>query len=1661
MSATVASPASDETRAFEVVHALRGRVRVHLTTWSGEGQQRIEARLRSLPGVRAAQANPLTGNVLIHYDPAQIDEVGVLKAIRALCADLADIEAAAHGRPQAKPSAHAEREGHTVRARIAVRGLDREPRLARHVVERLQHFPSVRAHANPLTGRVLVEFSRHEVDLEELIAEVADIELPDIPEEDHPRDPRDPAPLIQGGTRVAGAALGLGLLALQQLPGVRQPLVDPSIPANISGVIGILRGFPFLREGMRRLFGRNVADVTLSVPNIATLALSGNGLGLAVTGGESAILFDEVRRRQATYRHYEEHLQNIAAATPGAIVRLESGEIVPLDAHVIAGVGTWADRAGRPSPAAPGQTVGTGARLFGGPFVLEMLASAGFDAQPRPAPVAPTIYDRYTNAVAPASLAYALATAVLTRSVMRTFAALLLVNPRVAIIGKEAADLDASARVLRAGVVVVGTRPARTLRRPDLVLLDGPRIVTDRYEATTVIPLTPDVDSAEILARAGAVATANGSPWGGAFRTAAGGIGATEGSFDGVTASARVGGVTYALAPLEDWASVPEAAPLRQRGDYVLRLTSEPGERPLGLVALRPHLADDVRELVATCRRLRVPVAMLPGNDVLTARSVATRAGIPVLDADDARAAIQSREALGQYVAFVSDGAHASMAFDDCDLAVSLTDGRNPLAARADLLAPDLTALAAIVEAGARHDSAVRDSVAFSALANVGGAVWGIQGAPGVALASRIVYGAALAALADGWWRLRGGERRRSALAHIVDPRPEQWGQRTVEGTLETLHSSADGLTTAEALQRRRKAPPAFRQRSLAAAFVDQLKSPLTAVLGAGAAVSLVLGAPADVGIVALTLGANALVGAWQERRASQVAETLDRLGAANARVLRDGQPVLLPAPDVVSGDVLLLGPGERVTADARLIESSALEVDEAALTGESLPVFKEVEGANAAGRVVLDGSDVTAGGGKAVAFAVGRDTRMGAITAALAAGEEKQSPLDRRLSQLIGQVLPLAFAGGAVVTGAGWLRTRYLLPQVALGATIAVAAVPEGLPLLTKISEAGVARRLASRKALTRRLPAVEALGRVDVACADKTGTLTQGRLALRLVAGATDGASDEASLPPPAGQALSMPLRALLRAAALASPHPDAAEAAAHPTDIAVIRGAEAVGLQDDIRAERSAELPFDPARAFYAAVVDGRVYVKGAPEALISRCSALPTPAGDAVRGEPLEEASHARLRARAEELAARGLRVLMVAVRPSTDVTGGEAALDDPRDLVALGFVGINDPLKPTVPAAVRRCRDAGVRVIMLTGDHPSTARAIAREASLLDGHGDDDGELLTGADLAELHDSALESALERAVVIARATPLDKVRIVESLQRRGHTVAMTGDGVNDAPALRLADVGVAMGRGGTEVARQTADLVLADDDFSTLVEAFVEGRSFWHTIRRALGLLLGGNLGELGLVVGATAAGMPPPMTARQILVVNMITDILPGLAVALQRPEHRNLAGLAREGASALDRPLYRDILRRGALTGGPSLAAFALSLAISTPAQAQTAAFATVVGTQLAQTLDVGWSEGRLTAPIVGAVGGSAALSAAAIALPPLRTLFGLAVPGPIGWALIGGSTVAALGLSRLLTAPQLPAPRPLPPVRVIPVLSDQASPQLAPPDWNVEGVGG
>ncbi len=1346
-----------------------------------------------------------------------------------------------------------------------------------------------------------------------------------------------------------------------------------------------------------------MADLLFSIPSIVTLTIAGSPIGLALTGAESLRLLTETVARRSAWHRHEERVEHAPSVQPGAVIRLEGGERTPLPAKIVEGVGTAIGYDGMPLPVVQGGTVPSGARLYGGPFVLQLHCDEAFEPftpEPRPSPATFSLHERYLQIVGPLSLIYAAATAILTRSFNRTLSALLLVNPRTAIVGLDSADLGASARVLRAGVTVVGTRKDRTIRLPDLVLLDGVRPLTEGLELASALSLVDDCETPEILAQASGVSAAAGSPWGRAFR-AANRVPAINGSFDGRTATAYIEGARYLLGPIEDWASVPEATYLRQYGNYVLVLRSEHKEKPLGIFALRPKLAAGVENLVQICRQYQVELGVLSHGDQLAVQALAHRVEVSLLDSSDAVETIRAKQVDGALVAFVSDNASAAEAFAACDMAIGLSDDRTRLPGRVDLLAPDLEAIVAIINAAVRRDATVRDSVVFSVLSNIVGAVWGLRGGPGVELASRVVQITSSLALMDGWLRLRGGKRPVSTMFHLVDPHPERWGQRSVESVFRTLQTSEHGLTNAQAAARRSQAPLKAGRNQLLAMILDQVRSPLIGMLAAGAGLSLLLGAIGDVLIIIVTLVANIGVGVWQEHKANRVAEALEHLGTSRARVLRDGQSVIVPADEVVPGDVLLLTPGDYVAADARVLSSQGLEVDEAALTGESLPVRKAPDGETDESRVVLEGSNVTTGTGLAIVVAVGRQTRMGAISAALSVDETKESPLSVRLSRMLHLILPLSIIGGGVVVASGLLLGRPLASQLALGVTMVLAGVPEGLPLLARVGEAGVARRLADRNAVVRRLSAIEALGRVDVACTDKTGTMTKGHLALGLVA---DG-HQEATLP---GE-LPENLCHVLLTAALASPHPDAPDANAHPTDVAIIAGALDAGLGERVRVNHDAELSFDPVRSFHATVVQERLCVKGAPETLISRCSwAL-------LNGEryPLDEVGKDDLHTYAMRLAERGLRVLMVAEGPS------DVPIDDPHGLTALGFVGISDPLRPTVRVAVRRCHDAGARVIMITGDHPSTARAIAYEAGLLD----NGGEVLTGTELLELNNAELDDRLEHAVVIARATPLDKLRIIESLQRRGHTVAMTGDGVNDAPALRLADVGVAMGHGGTEVARQVADVVIADDDFSTLVETFVEGRSFWRNIRRALGLLLGGNVGELGLVVGASILGLSTPLTARQILAMNAITDILPSLAVALQQPEHRNLAGLRREGASALDKPLRDEIWRRALTSAVPSLISFIIMLGSGTLEEARAVAFASIIATQLAQTLAVGRAEEGLTRSVFGAVVGSTAVLIATLTVPFLRDFLNLVTVGPLGWVLIGGGALVAVVLNHVLAS--------------------------------------
>ena len=1614
--------ASEQPR---VVHSLPGRLRLHVGPWPPGSEGLLQRRLLEVDDVTSVRLNRITGNVLVLYDPQHTDAERILAVAAAIQETTAppDIEESVTPQASARaPHALVEREGlpmagalrlgRVQRARITVRGMDRDPAMAKQVVERLHRHPGIRATASTLTGRVLVEFRDHQTELDDVLATIADVELPDFGVEDRPTHPLDPAPLVQSAVRLTASVLGFGLLAARRTVAGGDITALSVAAAHTAGIISIVQAFPITRFGLREVLGRNVTDFAVGGVNIAALSLSANPLGLALAGAEALRLVSEVVARRAAWRQHEQGESDHTPAHPGATVRLDSGDRVPLDATVLEGTATALGADGLPASLTAGVAIKAGDRIYGGPLLVLLEADTAFPLEARQEPPTPTLLDRYSENLAPVSLVYAATLGVLTRSPLGALAGLALVNPRAAIIGAEAATTGAAARMLRAGVVIAGTRPERGGRTPDVLLLDGPRVLTDGLEASGIVPLADGYDATAVLTLAAAVAAAAGSPWGGALRASAD-LDVRDGSFDGSTATAALDGVRYSLGPAGT-RDLPAAEQQRGRGAVLLALRRDGDVRPIAIVALRPRLAPGVTSLVQLCRRHGTDVVMLARGSHAASTALARRVGVHLLLEDDLATAVRNRQEQGEVVAVLSDSAQAAEAFAVCDLAIGLSSGRSSrFAARADFLAPDLAAVGAIVAATARARSATRDSVALSVVANVAGAVWGLTGRPGFERASLAVTGAALLAIADGWARLRGGDRPRSALARVVDPQPERWGRRSADDVLAAFETSPNGLTTLAATARQGAVAAPARHRTIWPTLFAQLSSPVTVILLVGAGVSAALGSLFDVVLIVGTIGVGVAVGAWQERRADHSAAILRRLNAATGLVLRDGHSVHLAIGQIVPGDILLLAPGDHIVADARLLSSHSLEVDESALTGESLPAPKAPDGLSESSRIVLEGSDVTVGSGRAVVVAVGRATRLGATSAALGFDDGQSSPLTARLSAILGQTWPIAGIGGLLVVASGVVRGQALLPHLAIGASIAIAAVPEGLPLLSGVGQAAVASRLAGRQALVRRLGAVEALGRVDVACTDKTGTLTEGKPALTFVATLTQGAA----LGGEAGAVLSIGLRDVLGAAGLASPHPDNPSAGAHPTDIAVIVAAEQAGLGDLLRQERTAEAPFDPVRAFHASVADGKLHVKGAAEVLLPRCSRQ----RQGRRTTRLDEVAQARWQARAEELSARGLRVLMVAEGPA------DQSIDSPTSLTVLGFVGISDPLRAGVREAVLRCREAGIRLIMVTGDHPATAAAIARQAGILadppllhDYSVTRSAAVLTGRELTDLEDDELALRLDDVTVIARVTPLDKLRIVECLQRVGHTVAMTGDGVNDAPALRLADVGVAMGLSGTEVARQAADVVLADDNFATLVEALVEGRSFWRNIRRALALLLGGNLGELGLVVGGSLLGLPTPLVTRQILAVNLITDALPALAVAMQPPAHRQLSDLAREGEHALGGPLRDEIVKRGALSALPSLVAFTLALPGGLPA-ARAVALASIVTTQLVQTLDAGRSEGSLQRPVVVAVAVSGGVLAAGLTVPALRTFLAIGAPTPLGGLLIGGATVTTMLLNRAL----------------------------------------
>jgi Ca2+-transporting ATPase len=767
---------------------------------------------------------------------------------------------------------------------------------------------------------------------------------------------------------------------------------------------------------------------------------------------------------------------------------------------------------------------------------------------------------------------------------------------------------------------------------------------------------------------------------------------------------------------------------------------------------------------------------------------------------------------------------------------------------------------------------------------------------------------------------------------------------------------SSDGLSTADAAVRLgRDGPnelPPVRGPSLIRRFAAQFTDLFAVMLLVAAGVTLVaydLGRPRDAGNLQLAVAIlsivllNAVIGFGQEFTAERTAQALRAMVPRRARVRRDGERVEVPAADLVVGDLLMIEAGDAISADARVVEAHGLTVNNAALTGESKPARRTAEAVAVdvppleAGNLVWMGTTVTAGTARAVVVATAKDTEFGRIYRLTAQTRSQPSPLQRQVATMARRVAAGAFCLGVLVFAMRLPLGGPVVTSFVFALGVMVALVPEGLPATMSVALAVGVRRMAHRKALIKKLVAVETLGSTTVICTDKTGTLTKAEMTVQTVwvsdrthavsgAGyAPDGQVDDPE-----------PLRETLRAAALCSdarllpPDPDAGwRVLGDTTEGALLVVAAKAGLDvaaEQRRAPRVAEFPFDADRKLMTTVhrVDGAViaYVKGAPQELLARCTHLQ----DGLQVIAMSAALRARVLTVNDDMSRDALRVLAVAYRPvPSDVSQADAE----RDLILLGLVGMLDPPRLEVSAAIAACHRAGIRIVMVTGDSALTAEAIARKVGLIS---EPSPRAVTGAQLDLLDEAALCTLLgdPSPVLFARVRPEHKMRVVSAFKDLGEIVAVTGDGANDAPALRRADIGVAMGRSGTDVAREAAVVVLLDDSFASIAVAVERGRSVYQNIRTFLIYVFTSNIGELVPILAATFAGFPlVPLSAVQVLAIDLGSDVLPALALGTLQPEQGTMDRPPRNPRESLfSAAVVRRILFLGGIQAAGVTAAF-------------------------------------------------------------------------------------------------------------------------------------
>ncbi|EFG79424.1 E1-E2 ATPase [Mycobacterium parascrofulaceum ATCC BAA-614] len=935
----------------------------------------------------------------------------------------------------------------------------------------------------------------------------------------------------------------------------------------------------------------------------------------------------------------------------------------------------------------------------------------------------------------------------------------------------------------------------------------------------------------------------------------------------------------------------------------------------------------------------------------------------------------------GHTVAVLSSSGAQALSGADVALGIRPSVGAPPW--NADLMLDDLAGAWRVLHALPAARAASRQGIAISVGASALGALFMVPGVRRLRGPGPVTVGA-VAGILSGYLLARGAIR-------TPTPRPApayEWHAMSAEQVREVLATLRDPDERSAATEPAEGGAgfPAAAWEFARAAAAELTGDPLTPILGLCSAATALLGSPADAVMVGAVLTGNALLSTAQQLRAESRLNRLLAQQAPPARVVTKGTDAARGYRQVVveqlrPGDVIEVRSDEVVPADARVIAAHDLEVDESSLTGESLSVQKHVEatpGAELADRrcMIYAGTTVVAGTAVALVTAVGADTQN-RRAAELASGELPTVGLHHQLSQLMSRAFPFSAGGGILVGALGLFRAGGLRQALGSAIAVAVAAVPEGMPLMATLAQSASAQRLGECGALVRVPRAAEALGRVEVVCFDKTGTLSENRLRVAEVLPLVGHSREE-----------------VLRCAAQAAPADDG-NPHVHATDEAIIKAADAVA-DSGSRPEPDAHLPFRSGRAFSASVTGTQLTVKGAPEVVLAACGDVGTDVDDAVSA-----------------LTTAGLRTIAVARRRLT-AAQARSVRKDPDRITALcgagltltGFLGLSDTPRPQARQLLADLADRGVAIRLITGDHPVTATAIARELGVaVSAH-----EVITGSEWNALSRDDQRRAVSERVIFARMSPENKVQVVQTLERAGRVCAMVGDGANDAAAIRAASVGVGVVARGSDSAHTTADLVLTDGRIETLVAAIDEGRRLWRGVQAAVAGLLGGNAGEVIFSVIGTAISGTSPLNTRQLLLINTLTDALPATAVAVSTP-----AGPVQRVRSGIDeRALMRTVVARGALTATAATTAWVMASVTGLPQRASTVALISLVAVELGQTV----VDSHAPLVLLTAAGSFAAFTAM-ISTPGISQLLGCTPVGPLGWAQgLGTATAAVLAVA-------------------------------------------